>query len=88
MSEPNAFTSAYQLVTEQKINVHANNKDVWGAVFHFGMLWKQRVFLISAEIPLKNAQVKKLLDTPLIPEEVGIIKVEAHEKNKTLWKLT
>lgn len=37
-------------------------------------------FLISVGIPIKNVQVKKLLDTVLIPREVGIVKVETPAK--------
>lgn len=37
-------------------------------------------FLISVRIPIKNVQVKKLLDIVLIPRGMDIVKVETPAK--------
>lgn len=49
VSELNAFTRAYQLVTNKKINVHTNCRYAFAIVFDLWMPWKQRGFLSLLE---------------------------------------
>ena len=52
------------------------------------VLWKQRSFLKSTGIPIKNGQeINELLTTIVLPSEIVIIKIEAHtEKTESEYQ--
>lgn len=61
MAELNTLTRVYQLEKNKRANIYTDSGYIFGVVYDFGMLQKQRDFLTLTGSPIKSGrQIKEL----------------------------
>ncbi|XP_064424273.1 protein NYNRIN-like [Latimeria chalumnae] len=74
-----ALTRACILATGKSVNIYTDSRYAFGVVHDYGQLWKQRGFLTSAGVEIRNGSyVSALLDALMLPSAISVIKCMAH----------
>ncbi|XP_072557235.1 uncharacterized protein [Paramormyrops kingsleyae] len=76
-----ALQQACKLAEGQKVTIYTDSRYAFGVCHDHGALWKQRGFRTSTGKPIQHHQlVEQLLDALMLPEQVAIVKCQAHTK--------